>query len=163
MKRSAAIFDMDGTLCNVQSVRHHVRASPKDFDAFHEGSANCPPHEYVAESARAANLLGNAVLVVTGRMEGWRDLTVDWLNVHNVPFEALLMRKHGDFREDVVVKREILELEILPNFRIVRAFDDNPAIIKLWRAYDIDVVTVPGWEAVPTPTHRAPRQHPATG
>lgn len=43
-KHPAVIFDMDGTLVDVSSVRHFVMDKPKDFDAFHAGTAGCPPN-----------------------------------------------------------------------------------------------------------------------
>ena len=41
---AAVIVDIDGTLVDVSSVRHHVAGPGKrNFDAFHRESADCPP------------------------------------------------------------------------------------------------------------------------
>lgn len=49
MNRRCLIVDMDGTLADVTSVRHHVLNRPKDFTAFHAGALNCPAHNWVVE------------------------------------------------------------------------------------------------------------------
>ncbi|WP_092501608.1 hypothetical protein [Agrococcus jejuensis] len=41
----AVLFDVDGTLCDVRSIRHHVDGTGRrNFDAFHAESIDCPPH-----------------------------------------------------------------------------------------------------------------------
>lgn len=144
-KRPAVIFDMDGTLADVSAIRHYVAQAPKDFDKFHAESVNCPPHEWVAESARNLSRAGYDILVVTARKHRWRHQTAWWLGMHNIPSDALFMRADGDQRKDVEVKRDILA-SIREVWDVVYAYDDNPAIIALWRSEGIPVTVVPGWE-----------------
>lgn len=144
MKRRAVIFDVDGTLADVSSIRHHVLQRRKDFHAFHEQSVNVPPHHWVLGLARIAEAEGLAVLVVTARSTQWRHHTAWWLAMHGVPSDALFMRRHGDHRKDVLVKAEILA-KIRTRFEVVHAVDDNPAIIALWESEGIPTTTVPGW------------------
>ncbi|MFV8051350.1 MULTISPECIES: hypothetical protein [Mycobacteriaceae] len=54
----AVIVDVDGTLCDVSSVRHFVAARPKDFDAFHSAAETCPPHTHVLDEVRELLLSG---------------------------------------------------------------------------------------------------------
>jgi hypothetical protein len=140
----AAIFDVDGTLCNVESIRHYVTAKPKNFEAFHAGSVNCPPHEWVAESARAIHGSGMPVLVVTARKERYWWHTTLWLRENWIPYHALFMRGDNDGRPDYEVKADILA-EIRRFYSPVIAFDDNPAVLRLWREEGIPAVRVPGW------------------
>ncbi|MDP5228517.1 MULTISPECIES: hypothetical protein [Arthrobacter] len=102
--REAMIFDVDGTLCDVRSIRHHVSPPPgstsfkADFDAFHGASIDCPPHEAVLELLLRAHGAGLAILVVTGRAEKWSFVTTMWLGEHGIPFDELMMRPRGDSR-----------------------------------------------------------------
>lgn len=145
-KPTAVIVDVDGTLCDVTSVRHHVLTKPKDFDAFHAGSVSCPPHQQAIDYAKTAWIEGHAVLVVTGRMEQWRGHTLQWLMKHMpVPWEVLRMRPHGDYRKDTDVKREI-HTDLTRTWDIVGAIDDNPAIVELWQSLGIPTVVMPGWD-----------------
>lgn len=142
----AVIADVDGTLCNVDSVRHHVLQEVKDFDAFHAGSIDCPPHEQAIDWCVKFHEQGYRILVVTGRMDRWFDLTSEWLQRElPVPFDGPFMRRDGDRRSDVVVKKEILRY--LRRFYDIRAaIDDNPSIVGLWKQSGIPVTVVPGWD-----------------
>lgn len=143
-KPDAVIFDMDGTLCDVTSIRHHVLTRPKNFDAFHHGSIFCPPNDWVADELRAHAVAGRRIIVVTAREEKWRTLTANWLAHNRIFWDQLLMRPTGDFRSDVLIKGEILAV-LRKSYDIVHAYDDNPAIIDLWESEGIPTTTVPGW------------------
>lgn len=145
MLPEAEIFDMDGTLCDVRGIRHHVLGSHRNFDAFHRESVNCPPNPEVVEAARAAQAAGRAVLVVTARSTLYRNHTAFWLAMHEVPSDRLFMRRHGDQRADVLVKQDIYA-RISPRWITVRAWDDNPNVVAFWEHVRIpDIQVVPGW------------------
>lgn len=137
--RDAVIFDMDGTLCDTTSIQHLIEGADKDFAAFHAASADCPPRPDVVEAARAHHERGRAVVVVTSREFIWRDLTLDWLVRHGVPYDALHMRIVGDYRKDVVVKTEILQQVTADGFTVLEAWDDKAAVLDLWRDHGIVV------------------------
>ncbi|MDO5494234.1 MAG: hypothetical protein Q4G64_00805, partial [bacterium] len=144
-KPLAAIFDMDGTLVDVTSVRHYVTGRPRNFDRFHRASAFCPPHRWVVDMARELHEGGVVVLVVTGRAAQYRQLSEDWLAKWEVPYSRLETRGFRDNRADFVVKEEIL-LRLMAEYEIAMAVDDNPDVISLWQRYEIPVVEVPGWD-----------------
>jgi hypothetical protein len=145
-KPTAVIVDVDGTLCDVSSVRHHVLNRPKDFDAFHSGSLGCPPHQQALHYVEQAADNGHTILIVTGRMEMWRDVTETWLDRNmRRQWYGPWMRSQDDFRTDVAVKREI-HAELSKRWEIVGAIDDNPSIVALWQELGIPTVVMPGWE-----------------
>jgi phosphoglycolate phosphatase-like HAD superfamily hydrolase len=144
-RERARIFDIDGTLCNVSSIRHFVSGGRRDFDAFHMESINCPPHPHVVEAAQQSLADGIAPLIVTARQAKYRNVTAFWLAMHHIPSEALYMRATGDMRPDYEVKRDILA-RIRNRYDVIEAWDDNPNVIELWREEGIPFVLVPGWE-----------------
>lgn len=144
-KRKARIFDVDGTLCDVSTIRHHVTGDNRNFDAFHLASIDCPPHPHVVKAAQESEAEGIAPLIVTARQTRYRNVTAFWLAMHHIPSEALYMRRTGDMRPDYDVKRDILA-SIRDRYEIVEAWDDNPSIIRLWQEEGIPYVLVPGWE-----------------
>lgn len=149
--RQAVILDMDGTLCDVSSIRYHV--NPKDprfsgqkrFDRFHADSINCPCNIRVANVALMFKALGLALLVVTARKEQWLYHTLLWLDEHDIPHDDLFMRGDNDNRKDFDVKADILT-DIRMAYDPVIAVDDNPAVIDLWKREGLHTLTVPGWE-----------------
>lgn len=139
----ASIFDMDGTLADVSGIRH-LLAGPGRFDAFHRASIDCPPHRRVVDAAISEHVAGRAVLIVTARQARYRNVTAMWLAIHGVPSDAMFMRATGDSRPDFEVKAEILA-KIRQRWTPVAAWDDNPAVIRLWEQEGIPVTVVPGW------------------
>ncbi|QAY02815.1 hypothetical protein SEA_SHAOBING_84 [Mycobacterium phage Shaobing] len=147
MRRPARILDVDGTLCNVTSVRHYVMRPRelKDFDAFHAASAGCPPNQVALDYAAETAALGMVPVVVTARMERWRGVTRAWLDEHMpVPYDGPFHRQDGDTRSDRIVKLEILRY-LRRHYDIRGAIDDNPEVVDLWRSQGIPVTVVPGW------------------
>lgn len=147
MRRRARILDVDGTLCDVTSVRHHVLRprAEKDFDAFHAGSATCPPNQLALDYAVETVALGMVPVVVTARMERWSTLTQAWLDQHMpVAFDGPFHRAEGDTRSDRIVKLEILRY-LRRHYDIRGAIDDNPEVVALWESQGIPVTVVPGW------------------
>jgi phosphoglycolate phosphatase-like HAD superfamily hydrolase len=140
--RDAAIFDMDGTLCDTSTIQHLIEGDEKDFAAFHAAARDCPPHPDVVEAAVAQHEQGRAILVVTSREFIWRDPTLDWLVEHGVPYDALYLRIVGDYRKDVLVKTDILRQIQDDGFHVVEAWDDKPAVVDLWRDNGIEVHVV---------------------
>lgn len=150
--RSAAIFDVDGTLCDVSSIRYFVNerdpkfSGKKLWNRFHGGAINCPPipaavHQYLEAVAK-----GHAILIVTARREVWSMATLLWLKEHGIEHDKLYMRPNGDFRKDYVVKADILDQIRRDGYEPVLAVDDNPAVIRLWNENNIPTVIIPGWE-----------------
>lgn len=150
--KTAVIFDMDGTLADVSSIRHHLtkfdetkRTIVKHFHRFHAESVSVPAHDHVVNAAQVAHMMGHAVLVVTARKHMWRHHTAWWLAMHNVPSDMLMMRGDDDYRPDYKVKKDMLET-IRKAYNVIHAWDDNPKIIKLWEEESIPTTVVPGWE-----------------
>jgi hypothetical protein len=150
--REAVIFDMDGTLANVSSIRHHLkkfdetrRRVIKHFDRFHEESVNVPANPHVVNAAQVCHLFDIDVIIVTARKAKWRNQTAMWLALNCVPSNALFMRGNDDNRKDYEVKKDILS-QIRKEWIPIHAWDDNPAIIKLWKEENIPCTIVEGWE-----------------
>lgn len=142
-RQPAVIVDMDGTLCDVSTVLH-LQAEPDGFAAFHHACAHCPPNAVVVDWCLDHHSRGHQILVVTGR-DGWtRELTLRWLSEH-LPLRpaGLYMRRDGDFRSNVDVKREIhCHLEL--SYDIRAAIDDDPEIVELWGEIGIPATMVLG-------------------
>jgi hypothetical protein len=145
LRQKAVIADMDGSLVNVTSVLHHVKKKPKDFQAFHSSTINCPPNQQAIDFCQRHWDTGHIVLIVTARMQMWRASTVDWLDTHlPVPYDGPFHRADGDIRPDVAVKMEIYHY-LNRVYDIRYACEDNPRVVSLWEGFGIPTEVVPGW------------------
>jgi hypothetical protein len=145
MKPKAHIYDVDGTLANVDPYLHHVRGSNRDYDAFHEASIDALPNMEVVEMLNNAVADQYAILVVTSRKDKWRGLTSMWLAKNNLRSHALFMRADDDNRPDYEVKKDILD-KINRHWNVVHAVDDNPNVIRLWKENGIPTTKIGTWD-----------------
>lgn len=141
MTREAALFDLDGTLCDTSSIEHLTQGPDRDYHAFHAASAACPPVESVRAALEDARRDGLAVLLWTGREFVWRDLTLDWLARHEIAFDGLYMRLAADYRPATVVKTELLRDIAADGFEVVAAWEDDAEIVDLLKTSGVTRVT----------------------
>lgn len=125
-------FDLDGTLA------HMTGRSPYDPTRYHEDV----PDEVVRELAVLARASGHKIVVFSGRSEEYRSVCEAWLRRHSIPFDALIMRKAGDSRRDDIVKSELFDEFIAPNYNFIAHFDDRNRVVKALRAKGIKVLQV---------------------
>ena len=141
----AYIFDVDGTLANVDPYLHHVRGSNRDYEAFHEASVGALPNIEVVEMLNHAFFDQMHIIIVTSRKEKWRGLTSYWLAKNDIGHHALYMRSDDDNRPDYEVKKDIL-LKIKNHWNVIHAVDDNPNVIRLWEDHGIPTTKIGNWD-----------------
>jgi len=139
------VFDIDGTLANIEHRLDYVRSKPKNWAAFDAGIPNDQVNPHVAAAFFALRDAGHDIVFASGRNERTRDDTVAWLDANGFwsPDSHLWMRKGHDFRSDDVVKQEILD-QIIEQFgrKPDMVFDDRPRVVRMWRDNGIFVFNV---------------------
>jgi predicted kinase len=118
------VVDVDGTLAL------HVSRGPFEYEKCLEDAPNPRVVELVKMLAETRH-----VVVCSGRegTEQVRRDTMAWLMQYDVPFVSVLMRPEGDMRKDSIIKREILERDILPHWNPVLVIDDRDQVVRMWR------------------------------
>jgi hypothetical protein len=119
------IFDLDGTFA-LLGERNPYDASRSEADEL-----NAAVH-FVYEAIRRG-FPDTAIILVSGREDRWRPQTERWLARHGIAYDGLFMRRRGDRRKDVVVKREIYEEHIEGRYTVRVVFDDRDQVVRLWR------------------------------
>jgi FMN phosphatase YigB (HAD superfamily) len=145
VRPTAYIFDVDGTLANVDPYLHLVRGSNRDYNAFHEASIDALPNLDVVEMLNNAVSDRHSILIVTSRKEKYRGLTSMWLAKNNIRSHGLFMRSDDDNRPDYEAKKDMLD-KISSLWNVVHAIDDNPNVIKLWEDHDIPTTKIGTWD-----------------
>lgn len=141
MKIKAYISDIDGTVADGKHRQHWVRSKPKNWNAYNAAMHNDTPIISVIYTIRALHAAGNVIILSSGRQDKDRKTTEDWMKLHGVPYEELYMRKTGDYRDDTIVKEEMLR-EIEKKYDIVGVFDDRIKVVDMWRRNGLHVFDV---------------------
>lgn len=121
-KPSIIVCDIDGTV----ALRNN--RSPFDYSKVSEDTFD----------PRMKLLLQNQqypIIFLSGR-EGTatcRKDTENWLKSNGITYKELIMRKPKDFRPDDIVKKEIYETVLKPQYNIISVFDDRDKVVKMWR------------------------------
>jgi hypothetical protein len=145
IKPTAHIYDVDGTLANVDPYLHYVRGSNRDYDAFHKASIGALPNIEVVQMLNNAVSDRHDILIVTSRKEKYRGLTSMWLAKNNIRSHALFMRADDDSRPDYEAKKDMLD-NITKLWDVVHAVDDNPNVIRLWEDNGIPTTKIGTWD-----------------
>lgn len=130
--QQAVICDLDSTLCNLEH-RHHL-ITKKDWSAFYAGMVDDKLNTWCHTIISSLATKGIHILYVTGRPEDYRSQTMDWLRQYSCPINGLLMRPSKDNRKDDIVKKEIFESFIKPNYEVLFCLDDRTSVVKMWRS-----------------------------
>lgn len=127
------VFDMDGTLADSSARAHHLEGGKKNWDAWYAELGNDPLNEDIAAFADIAKLLGIGVVICTGRGREYEDITREWLEKYDIQYNDLYMRPANDYRDDTVVKRELLVKMVTDDWEPVLVFEDRARVVKMWR------------------------------
>ena len=132
MKYDSVIFDIDGTIADCSHRLHHVTVKPKNWKAFEAELPNdAPIHDVIQLVFTLAQ--EHHILLVTGRGEQSRDATERWLLLHGIHYDRLYMRPKGDYREDYVVKKELLDKIRSEGYDPFIAIEDRTRCVKMYR------------------------------
>ena len=162
--KNTVIFDLDGTLANIDS-RRDISMKPNgklDWDIFAAPNsilALDEPNAPVIKMAQMFKADGFKIVIFSGRNDRGFDATVQWLNDFKVPFDLLVMRpdKFKDkswpiadgnpatpdmrFMPDEILKKVMLDtfVDINDVFLVV---DDRDKVVKMWRDLGLNTFQV---------------------
>ena len=156
------IFDIDGTLMNIDHRRHYVEGDKKDWKRFVDNIKHDTPNDPVVDILLqlSANCYSDdcGIYFLTGRNEAQREITQDQIQhcgfsednfpriygikddiyrIYDCWEEILLMRPDGDYRPDAELKSELFDnLVDIHGFDTEDTiiFDDRQSVVDMWRA-----------------------------
>jgi len=137
------VFDLDGTICNVDHRRHWVASKPKNWAAWDAGLPNDTPNEDIIWMLNSFLDAGDIrIILCSGRDSRLREATEVWLAKHNVYYDSLYMRASGDNRKDSIVKVELLH-DIQRDWAWPWLWvDDRDQVVKAIREQGVRVLQV---------------------
>lgn len=147
-KPDSVIFDLDGTLADIEHRVHHVRGQHKDYRAFHQNvDQDSPIHEIISLThSIAEHNPSTRVIICSGRSSECFAETKKWLHDHDVHYDRLYMRPEGDTIPDRVLKQQMLDNILRFYNKPWLAVDDRDTIADVWRSNGIRTLVCSDWE-----------------
>ena len=134
LKTKDIVFDIDGTLANLNHRLHYMKDRPKNWKGFHKGVREDGVYDDVVWLLKMFQANGCRIVIATGRSDRQKDDTIWWLeNVAKVSFDAIYMREKDDYRDDGIVKKEMLDQMRLDGYEPYMVFDDRNRVVATWR------------------------------
>lgn len=129
----AIIVDLDGTLAHNNGHRTFWEESKVGDDELIEATA------YIVRMFEAT---GHTVIFLSGRSDGCRTESTEWLQRHDFAVDHLYMRKSGDTDQDARVKYDLFNQHIRGVYRVAAVFDDRLQVARLWHAMGLPLFRV---------------------
>lgn len=146
MTEQVVIFDLDGTLADINHRLHHIENGNKNWDAFYAACPNDGPKEPIIELARMCDDAGHTIIISSGRSENVRQETIDWLNKYKINYSALHMRPNACFVPDQQLKKVWLEQGLFgPKENILFVVEDRDRMVEMWRKAGLTCLQVERW------------------
>lgn len=132
--KQTILFDIDGTLANIEHRRIYLDQERPDWAKFNAGMGDDTPNQAVVN---LYNILWQSdvyeIIIVTGRNEQFRKVTETWFAWNEIPFQRILMRPDRDNRADYIIKEEILDMLLSEGKEIAFTVDDRQQVVDMWR------------------------------
>ena len=161
MNKNTVIFDLDGTLADIE-IRRKKSIKPNgkmDWDIFfHPDNIQYDkPIPAIVNLIQTYEDKAYKIVIFSGRNDrSWKE-TKDWLKTHNVPHDLLVMRPDkfksksspvadgnpatGDMRfmPDEILKKKMLD-EFVDIDDVLFVVDDRNKVVEMWRELGLVVL-----------------------
>ena len=130
------IFDLDGTLANIEDRRRLCTKEngKMDWNKFFDPDniKLDKPNWPVINTLLAFVQAGYKIAIFSGRSASTLDATKKWLHEYGIEYNAFKMRPERNFRPDEQLKLEWLnDMDWKDNVECV--FDDRDKVVNMWR------------------------------
>ena len=149
MPKLTVVFDVDGTIADVEHRRHFVNGNTmdgrtnNDWVSFRKETVNDTPVQWVCDIAKRFIAQGDEVAFFSARNESERDITEkqisEWIGDGH---KGVFLRPNDDFTPDDVFKSELADKFIDMGGKIDLIFDDRQKVVDMWRDKGFTVVQV---------------------
>ena len=143
MPRLTVIFDVDGTIADVEHRRHLVNGENKDWSSFRTETVNDTPVQWVCDIAKRYIAQGDEVAFFSARNESEREITErqisEWIGDGH---KGVFLRPNDSYEPDEIFKAELADKFEEMGGKIDLVFDDRNKVVDMWRQRGTTVVQV---------------------
>ena len=147
-KKQWVIFDLDGTLANIEIRRKMATKSngKMDWDIFFADRLIelDEPNQPVIDTCKALKAAGFNIAIFSGRSASTKQVTFDWLDKHGVEWDQLKLRPEEHpfkFMPDEKLKLQWLD-DVDWKDRVTMVFDDRQKVVDMWREIGLTCMQV---------------------
>lgn len=143
MPKRTIIFDVDGTIADVEHRRHLVNGDNKDWNAFRNATVDDKPVQWVCDIAKRFIAQGEEVAFFSARNESEREITEkqisEWIGDGH---KGVFLRPNDSYEPDEVFKSDLADKFEEMGGKIDLVFDDRNKVVDMWRKRGTMVVQV---------------------
>ncbi len=145
----AVLWDLDSTLCDTRHRQHmvaQVREKQATWLEYSMACADDEPIEGAVALVRFLYELGVRQFGVSGRNASALNVTLDWLNRHQVPLDDVFLRPDDDYTTNGLFKVRVIEyLRDARGLDVVLFIEDwQEAADTIWAETRVPVLVVKG-------------------
>jgi hypothetical protein len=129
----AYIFDVDGTLADMDGVR-----GPFDWDKVGLDK----PRGEVISLLYGLSLAEFSIIIMSGRDGSCKGLTEEWFEANAIPYDEFFIRPAGNNEKDTIIKERMFFEEVADRYNVLGVVDDRSSVCRLWEAIGLNVINV---------------------
>lgn len=138
MSRNLYLFDLDGTIRNIDHRLHYLQREEIDWREFEEQCVYDLPIPSTINLMRRLVHGGGTVWIWTGCSDHVQKQTEVWLHRYDAPYSQLIMKPQDSTDSAAHWKKFWLD-SVIPRDRLVTCFDDDSRITLMLREQGVDV------------------------
>ena len=130
------IFDLDGTLANIDHRLRYIQGEKKDWETFYKECVGDAPIHATLSILKALQKSGAEIYILTGRSDEVANETINWLDIYGIVHGTyrLIMRPEGNHRRDDILKKQwYVSFPKQIRGDIVAVFEDRENVVAMWR------------------------------
>jgi hypothetical protein len=136
------VFDLDGVLSDATERQHLLQI--RDRDRWKRFFAQAGDDAVIEEVARLTELIDRdlTLILLTARPTTIRDITLEWLSVHELRWDLLVMRPEGDYMPSPDAKRVAVGELRGHGFDLRLAIDDDRRNVDMFHREGVPCIYI---------------------